>query len=67
MLKVYKVGYVKEVVIPSIEILINVDYKQAQRLLESLDKVDDEVVKRLAAQIRDVMKEFNNVEKKMKL
>ena len=63
MLKVYKVGYVKEVVIPSIEILINVDYKQAQRLLESLDKVDDEVVKRLAAQIRDVMKEFNNVEK----
>ena len=67
MLKVYKVGYVKEVVIPSIEILINIDYKQAQRLLESLDKVDDEVVKRLAAQIRDVMKEFNNVEKKMKL
>lgn len=63
MLKVYKVGYVKEVVIPSIEILINIDYKQAQRLLESLDKVDDEVVKRLAAQIRDVMKEFNNVEK----
>lgn len=67
MLKVYKVGYVKEVVIPSIEILINIDYKQEQRLLESLDKVDDEVVKRLAAQIRDVMKEFNNVEKKMKL
>ena len=67
MLKVYKVGYMKEVIIPSIEILINVDYKQAQRLLESLDKVDDEVVKRLAAQIRDVMKEFNNVEKKMKL
>lgn len=67
MLKVYKVGYVKEVVIPSIEILINVDYKQAQRLLESLDKVDDEVIKRLSAQIKDVMKEFNNVEKKMKL
>ena len=67
MLKVYKVGYVKEVVIPSIEILINVDYKQAQRLLESLDKVDDEVIKRLSAQIKEVMKEFNNVEKKMKL
>lgn len=67
MLKVYKVGYVKEVVIPSIEILINVDYKQAQRLLESLDKVDDEIIKRLSAQIKDVMKEFNNVEKKMKL
>ena len=67
MLKVYKVGYVKEVVIPSIEILINIDYKQAQRLLESLDKVDDEVIKRLSAQIKEVMKEFNNVEKKMKL